>query len=61
MKFPPARQIRKALTPLVTGVLGWVAVVLGSAATGVTGWEWLGLAGVVATSFGVYKIPNASA
>lgn len=51
-------SIRKALTPLVTGLIGWGAVVIHSPSGPVTAQEWWGLAVVAATALGVYAIPN---
>ena len=51
--------IRKALTPLVTGLIGWTAVVIHSPSGVITANEWWGLGVVVATALGVYAIPNA--
>lgn len=51
-------QYRKAITALVTGTIGWAAVVIASPSGPVSASEWLGLAVVVATSLGVYSIAN---
>lgn len=49
---------RKTITALVTGVLGWGAVVVASSSGPVTASEWLALGVVAATALGVYAIPN---
>lgn len=51
-------EIRKALTPLVTGGLGWAALVVQSAPREITAGEWLMGAGILATSLGVYAVTN---
>ncbi len=49
----------KTIAALVTGVLGWGAVVIASAPAAITAAEWLALGVVVATALGVYAVPNA--
>lgn len=49
---------RKTVTALVTGLIGWGAIVISSEAAKVTGSEWLMLATVVATALGVYSVSN---
>lgn len=49
---------RKTVTALVTGILGWVAVVIASDSTAITSGEWYMLAVVIATALGVYQIAN---
>lgn len=49
---------RKTVTALVTGLIGWAAVVIVSEPSNVTATEWLGLAIAVATALGVYAVPN---
>jgi len=51
-------NIRKALTPLVVGGIGWATLVINSAPTGITAAEWVAGAVVLATGLGVYAIPN---
>lgn len=51
--------IRKTLTALVTGVLGWGAVVIASPSAPITAPEWLALGVVAATALGVYAVPNS--
>ena len=48
----------KTITALVTGILGWAAVVISSAAGPVSASEWLGLGVAVATALGVYGVSN---
>lgn len=49
---------RKTVTAVVTGLIGWGTVVVTSAATAVTGGEWIMLATVLATALGVYTATN---
>jgi len=49
---------RKTVTAVVTGLTGWGSAVVVSAPTAVTAGEWIMLATVLATSFGVYQIAN---
>lgn len=51
-------RYQKAFAALVTGVIGWGAVVIASKPAPVTAAEWLGLGVVVATALGVYAVPN---
>jgi len=53
-------KYQKAITALVTGLIGWFAVVISASPNSlhVTNSQWLGLAVVVATALGVYAIPN---
>lgn len=51
----------KTITALVTGLLGWGAVVITSEANPVTASEWLALGVAVATALGVYAVPNGPA
>ncbi len=48
----------KTVAAVVTGVVGWAALVVNSAPAAVTGPEWIVLATVVATSLGVYTVKN---
>ena len=48
----------KTITALVTGLIGWAAVVVTSARGSISSSEWLGLAVAVATALGVYAVPN---
>lgn len=52
---------RKSLTALITGWLGWGAVVITSKPAPVTASEWLQLGIVTATAAGVYAITNEAA
>lgn len=49
---------RKTVTALVTGLIGWAAVVVNSTSASITSSEWITLAVVVATALGVYSVPN---
>lgn len=51
----------KSVTALVTGVLGWAAVVISSDTKSITAPEWLGLAVAAATALGVYGVANTPA
>lgn len=53
-------QVRKALTALVSGVIAWAYIVIGSAPLAITAHEWVGLAVVVAGALGVYTVTNAA-
>lgn len=52
--------VSKAIAALVTGVLGWAAVVVASPDAAITAPEWLALGVAVATAFGVYGMPNTA-
>lgn len=54
-------RYQKAIAALVTGAIGWGAVVIASTPTEITASEWLALAVVVATALGVYSVPNTPA
>lgn len=58
MKHLPAYH--KTIAALVTGVLGWAAVVITSNATHITASEWLLLGTNAATALGVYAVANES-
>lgn len=49
---------RKTIAAVVTGLIGWVTVVVTSEASNVTAAEWIMLATVLATAFGVFQVPN---
>lgn len=53
-------KYQKTIAALVTGVLGWFAVVISASPNTftVTNSQWLALGVVVATALGVYGIPN---
>lgn len=51
-------KYQKAITALVSGGIGWGAVVISSPSGPITASEWLGLAVVVAVALGVYAVPN---
>ena len=54
-------KYQKALAALVTGIIGWAGVVI-AANEGhfghISDAQWLALAVVVATTLGVYAVPN---
>lgn len=49
---------RKTFAAVITGLLGWAAVVVTSDASAVTASEWLAGAVALATALGVYITPN---
>lgn len=49
---------RKSITALITGLLGWAAVVIVSDSIKITASEWLALGVAAATALGVYTVPN---
>lgn len=49
---------RKTISAVVTGLLGWAAVVVTSEPSPVTASEWLVLGTTLATALGVYSVPN---
>jgi len=49
---------RKSITALITGLLGWGAVVIVSESTKITASEWLSLGIALATAAGVYQVKN---
>ena len=51
---------RKTITAVVTGLIGWATAVVTSNSTQITAAEWIMLATVLATSLGVYAVPNAA-
>lgn len=51
-------QFQKTITALVSGVIGWAAVVIASPASAISASEWLMLAVAGATALGVYAVPN---
>ena len=57
MKFKISRA-RKALVPLVTGLIGWATVVVDSAQQSITAPEWIALSIIGASGLGVYAVPN---
>jgi len=52
-------KYRKTIASIVTGLLGWGAVVVASEMTKISAPEWLFLGTVIATSVGVYSVKNA--
>jgi hypothetical protein len=53
-----AASIRKTLTAIVTGAIGWVTLVVNSAPSDITSSEWIVGATVLATALGVFAVPN---
>lgn len=51
---------RKTVAALVTGLLGWGAVVVTSEPSAIIATEWLMLGTVLATALGVYQVSNGS-
>lgn len=49
----------KTVTAVVTGVIGWAAMVVASAPAAVTASEWIAGATVTATALGVFAVSNA--
>lgn len=52
------RAAKKTVAAVVTGALGWGAVVITSESASITASEWLALAVAVATALGVYAVTN---
>lgn len=49
---------RKTISAVVTGAIGWAAVVITSDPTAITASEWLMGATALATALGVYAVAN---
>lgn len=49
---------RKTISATVTGLIGWAGIVVVSPQAAVSASEWLALATVLATAFGVYIVRN---
>lgn len=49
---------RKTITAVLTGLLGWGAVVVTSSTAAISASEWLMLGVAAATALGVYSVPN---
>lgn len=49
---------RKTVTAVVTGAIGWAAVVITSEPNAITASEWLMGATALATALGVYAVAN---
>lgn len=49
---------RKTITAVVTGGIGWAAVVITSAPAAISASEWLMGATALATALGVYAVTN---
>lgn len=54
-------EYRKTIAAVVTGGLGWGALVVASEPAAVTAAEWLAGGVALATALGVYLIPNKTA
>lgn len=51
-------QYNKTVTAVITGLIGWGSAVVTSDRATVSASEWIMLATVLATAFGVYAIAN---
>jgi hypothetical protein len=51
-------RYQKTISALVTGLLGWGAIVVVSDPTAITASEWIALGVAAATALGVYAVPN---
>lgn len=51
-------RYRKTITAVVTGAIGWGAVVIASQPAAITASEWLMGATAAATALGVYAVSN---
>lgn len=49
---------RKTIAAVITGLLGWGAVVITSDTAKISASEWLILGTALATALGVYSVPN---
>ena len=56
--MPNLAPYRKTVTAVVTGLIGWAAVVITSEPTAITASEWLMGATALATALGVYAVAN---
>lgn len=52
------QKYNKTIVALVTGIIGWLTVVVSSPEASITASEWVTLAVAFATGLGVYQIPN---
>lgn len=59
MTLKSLARYRKTIAALVTGNLGWVAIVIASEPAPITASEWLALGIANATALGVYTVANA--
>lgn len=50
----------KLITALVTGIVGWVTLVVQSSAHDISAGEWTVLLTAIVTALGVYVVPNAA-
>lgn len=51
----------KLVTAVVVGAIGWATLVVNSPASAISASEWIAGATALATAFGVFVVPNASA
>lgn len=51
-------KYRKTITAVVTGAIGWAAMVVASDSAPITGPEWIAGATALAVALGVYAVPN---
>lgn len=56
--MPDLSRYAKTISALVTGLLGWGAVVVSSDRASISASEWLALGVAAATALGVYGMPN---
>jgi FtsH-binding integral membrane protein len=49
----------KTITAVVTGLIGWITVVVESASESITSGEWIMLVTILATALGVYGVTNS--
>lgn len=54
-------NVRKTITAVVTGLIGWGSAVVVSAPAAITAGEWVGLGTVLAIGLGVYAVANVPA
>lgn len=48
----------KTVTALITGIIGWATLVVGSPPSHITAAEWVALGTAVAVALGVFSVPN---
>ena len=51
--------IRKTITAVVVGAIGWATLVVESSSGPITSTEWIAGATALAIALGVYTVPNA--
>lgn len=52
--------VRKTITAVVTGLIGWGTQVVVSPPAAISSGEWIGLATVLAVGLGVYGVTNSN-